>query len=126
MPFDTGRGDAFTAPRRSQCPSVLPGRNLIPDPTHKTRIIVRKSGVEMGPLGLARPIFSPRRRHDRRRHPAKKPLFSNKNEPRIEMGGAVDHGFCGGAPGPPPSGPRPFVLAPGPATDPGHTCGAEP
>ena len=50
---------AFMAPRRRRCPSVPPVRNLIPDPTHKTRIIVCKSRVEMGHFGHLQPIFSP-------------------------------------------------------------------
>ena len=46
MPFDAGPSAALTALDRSRCPSVPPGWNLIPDPTHKTRIIVRNRGLK--------------------------------------------------------------------------------
>src|SRR5580692_9454213 len=88
MPFNAGRSAALTASRRGRRFSVPPGESLIPDPTYKTRIIVGKSGVEMGHFGHLRPILSPPRRHDKRRLPAKKPLFSNTNKPRMGIRGA--------------------------------------
>ena len=75
MPFDAGPNAALTAPRRGRHPSVPPGKSLIPDPTYKTRIIVSKSGVEMGHFGLPQPILSPPRQYDKLRRPAKTPLF---------------------------------------------------
>ena len=88
MPFNASPSAALTAPRRGRRPSVPPGKSLIPDPTYKTRIIVGKSGVEMGHFGLPRPILSARRRHDKRRRPAKTPLFSDINKPWMGIPGA--------------------------------------
>ena len=88
MLFDADLSAASTVPVPADVPSVQPGWNLIPDPTHKTRIIVRKSGVEMGHHKPPQPILGPPRRHDKRRLPAKKPLFSHINKPSMGMRGA--------------------------------------